>query len=123
MLRRPPELTRIATLFPYTTLFRPERVGRGDLTQQTRNTGSDELGRLGQFLNAMVGGLGQLARQSRDATGQLNAATSERQASARQPAASTSEQRSEEHTSELQSLMRISYAVFCSKKKQRNTTP
>src|SRR3546814_17903207 len=92
MLRRPPELTRIATLFPYTTLFRPERVGRGDLTQQTLNTGSCELGRLGQFLNAMVGGLGQLARQSRDATGQLNAATSERQASARQQAASTSEQ-------------------------------
>src|SRR3546814_3452977 len=69
-----------------------ERGGRGDLTQQTRNTGSDELGRLGQFLNAMVGGLGQLARQSRDATGQLNAATSELQASARQQAASTSEQ-------------------------------
>src|SRR3546814_324706 len=64
-----------------------ERVGRGDLTQQTRNTGSDELGRLGQFLNAMVGGLGQLARQSRDATGQLHAATSELQASDRQTAA------------------------------------
>lgn len=69
-----------------------ERVGRGDLTQKTTNTGVDELGRLGQYLNAMVDGLAEVARQSRAATGQLNSATAELQASSKQQAASTSEQ-------------------------------
>src|SRR3546814_7334113 len=93
MIRRPPRSTRTATLFPYTTLF--------------RSTGSSGVGvgvlkpllTVGSFDPigdcAMVSGSGKVARLAR----------------------------SEEHTSELQSLMRISYAVFCLKKKkhQRST--
>lgn len=69
-----------------------DRVGQGDLTQKTANTGRDEVGRLGQYLNDMVGGLAEAARQSRDATARLNSATAELQASAKQQASSTSEQ-------------------------------
>lgn len=69
-----------------------ERVGQGELTQKTANTGRDELGRLGQYLNDMVDGLAEMARQSRDAATRLNSATAELQASAKQQAASTSEQ-------------------------------
>src|SRR3546814_2976966 len=88
MIRRPPSSTRTDTLFPYTTLFR-SRVQRPDGRRGAR---SDDAGR-------DAGGhrlLEQLGRaRPRD-----------------EPA-----DRSEEHTSELQSLMRISYAVFCLKKK------
>src|SRR3546814_4907318 len=74
MIRRPPRSTRTDTLFPYTTLFRSQKFGHGDR--------SDEAEHADQQGNVEI-------------------------------------QRSEEHTSELQSLMRISYAVFCLKKKNR----
>src|SRR3546814_2181190 len=95
MIRRPPRSTRTDTLFPYTTLFRSARL-RGK-TARHKST----------FLPILTPG-------PRSAT------------DARLPIQSTSDNyddndfRSEEHTSELQSLMRISYAVFCLKKK--NTT-
>ncbi|WP_246179831.1 methyl-accepting chemotaxis protein [Microvirga thermotolerans] len=69
-----------------------ERVGRGDLAGQTAMTGKDEIGRLGATLNEMVEGLRQLARQSREATENLNAAAAEIRASTQEQAASVEEQ-------------------------------
>src|SRR3546814_3560627 len=92
MIRRPPRSTRTDTLFPYTTLFRSDPQGRR--------------GRQGPP------GLDRDAR-SHPEDGRKNRGRAEhRRAHAVAPFA-----RSEEHTSELQSLMRISYAVFCLKKK------
>jgi methyl-accepting chemotaxis protein len=69
-----------------------ERVGRGDLTGQTAATSKDEIGQLGSTLNAMVDGLKDLARQSREATENLNAATAEIRASTQEQAAGVEEQ-------------------------------
>lgn len=69
-----------------------ERVGRGDLTGQTAATSKDEIGQLGATLNAMVDGLKDLARQSREATENLNAATAEIRASTQEQAAGVEEQ-------------------------------
>src|SRR3546814_2638026 len=100
MIRRPPRSTRTYTLFPYTTLFRSER--RGGLRRRgakgLRQAAAGEARRrLGDRLCAQRGAAGQ--RRRHGAPGP----------------------RSEEHTSELQSLMRISYAVFCLKKKIKQT--
>src|SRR3546814_948573 len=112
MLRRPPRSTRTDTLFPYTTLFRSRRGGKPLLrdrlttvhelhvatarTLRTLNTGNTAFppGRETELVDAINGIISQhnkLGEMLKD--------------------------RSEEHTSELQSLMRISYAVFCLKKK------
>src|SRR3546814_969418 len=99
MIRRPPRSTRTDTLLPYTTLFRSEgpphgRRARGRLSRRGRDS-------------SPVGGgcspppRGFEARRPRPGSGRRGAL-----------------RRSEEHTSELQSLMRISYAVFCLKKKK-----
>src|SRR3546814_4359075 len=90
MIRRPPRSTRTDTLFPYTTLFRSRMIDDGLFTRFP----CDEVY---AFHNMPLLGKGK--------------------ASVR-PGATL--QRSEEHTSELQSLMRISYAVFCLKKKKRS---
>src|SRR3546814_10027662 len=93
MLRRPPRSTRTYTLFPYTTLFRSRRQGPDAfyLSQLTMFTGKDELAdptvRYGVARAIIIKAVAPLRT------------------------------RSEEHTSELQSLMRTSYAVFCLKKK------
>src|SRR3546814_2511358 len=90
MIRRPPRSTRTDTLFPYTTLF--------------RSIHPNVLVRVEEIKEA-------LARHFPDAVFQFDfAGAAELLALARV-------RRSEEHTSELQSLMRISYAVFCLKKK------
>src|SRR3546814_6211896 len=99
MIRRPPRSTRTDTLFPYTTLFRSGRqhsvtqvAGRGEGEHEQRTYPA----RLPEALGRpRRGGHGRELRRGR---------------------------RSEEHTSELQSLMRISYAVFCLKKKKQNKT-
>src|SRR3546814_15602477 len=90
MIRRPPRSTRTDTLFPYTTLFRSWRVG-------CRNQS-------GMTMRSLL--LRRLAR-CLDDRGKIERAVA-------------GGGRSEEHTSELQSLMRISYAVFCLKKKNQN---
>src|SRR3546814_3414590 len=90
MIRRPPRSTRTDTLFPYTTLFRSPRGRRGQR-----------------------GGLGDAGAA---ATGP-EAADSPHRLQLVEHAGDRGRERSEEHTSELQSLMRISYAVFCLKKK------
>src|SRR3546814_7620174 len=102
MIRRPPRSTRTDTLFPYTTLF---RSGTGASIAFAPLRQGDMLLRWlsGPFVYAAWPLLDpQIASQLPVAA-------------ARVPA-----QRSEEHTSELQSLMRISYAVFCLKKKKKN---
>src|SRR3546814_10126772 len=99
MIRRPPRSTRTDTLFPYTTLFRSEIL----LDQRAH------LLRLG-VIGVVITGR-QHIRADHDATLHLAA----------EPRAAGILVRSEEHTSELQSLMRISYAVFCLKKTKTNT--
>src|SRR3546814_7050363 len=104
MLRRPPRSTRTDTLFPYTTLFRSDTDQREVETELQQH---DEQGDRHQDLR-------QHQRQH-DQAGDARPAG--KAVAGQRPRA-----RSEEHTSELQSLMRISYAVFCLKKKRDNTT-
>src|SRR3546814_2342070 len=97
MIRRPPRSTRTDTLFPYTTLFRSVVLGQ--------LLGLLAVGKgLGTGVAAALAAIAARRRRARQA-GDLH-----RHADA---------DRSEEHTSELQSLMRISYAVFCLKKKNQ----
>src|SRR3546814_6503736 len=105
MLRPPPRSTRTDTLFPYTTLFRS-----GDVGGSAHHAHEVPRRRLREHdAGATAGGEGIDFRrlQRRPTVDQLGQRTREHP-------------RSEEHTSELQSLMRISYAVFCLKKKKRS---
>src|SRR3546814_2280197 len=112
MTRRPPRSTRTDTLFPYTTLFRSRVAERHGLGAPL---GSHHLDALRARERGSSG-------DDTDASGgeQLVDAGPQRAHGTVVPSARRCECRSEEHTSELQSLMRISYAVFCLKKK--NTT-
>src|SRR3546814_2388215 len=106
MILRPPRSTRTDTLFPYTTLFRSHHRA-----QPTRH-GASRRHRV-----AAPQRPAELARLWRRAgRGGENAERPQRQR--RSPRG----RRSEEHTSELQSLMRISYAVFCLKNKKKTVT-
>src|SRR3546814_2826354 len=96
MIRRPPRSTRTDTLFPYTTLCRSAVAIDTFINQKGPNQSDDESKKL-YCIYVAVG-------QKRSTVAQI----------VRQ----LEENRSEEHTSELQSLMRISYAVFCLKKKK-----
>src|SRR3546814_2627240 len=111
MIRRTPGSKRTDTLFPYPTLFRSARVG----SQHRRNLDAMGGGRLG--LCGDVGRAAALpfARHRQDPLGHAASRLQERE-EAEEPDPLV--RRSEEHTSELQSLMRISYAVFCLKKKK-----
>src|SRR3546814_4932342 len=97
MIRRPPRSTRTDTLFPYTTLFRSVARIEGEHPLVTLEAGT---------------GAQPHVERERDL----------RDAATFSPARcqTVDALRSEEHTSELQSLMRISYAVFCLKKKNKN---
>src|SRR3546814_1813084 len=118
MIRRPPRSTRTDTLFPYTTLFRSDAV-RQPFTGWGLMWTRDDVARIGGFLAA--GSQSQAIVHQ----GQLDAAL-QRDPADRGLAPLDGYRynngfwahRSEEHTSELQSLMRISYAVFCLKKKK-----
>src|SRR3546814_6871646 len=98
MLRRPPTSTRTDTLFPYTTLFRSVHalwtLRNNDFQLEGSSRQSGEAGD-----DYVVDIKTESGHHGTEARG-----------------------RSEEHTSELQSLMRISYAVFCLKKKKTQTT-
>src|SRR3546814_6285621 len=96
MIRRPPRSTRTDTLFPYTTLFR-SLIARPLLR------------RIAASSIVMPGAGAVQASKKRQAS----------DVSAARAAKAARRARSEEHTSELQSLMRISYAVFCLKKKNK----
>src|SRR3546814_4219776 len=95
MIRPPPRSTRTDTLFPYTTLFRSVDVNR-----------LREVFAIGHLRRTDVGFDLELAAHAIDDDVEVKFAHA-------------LDDRSEEHTSELQSLMRISYAVFCLKKKNR----
>src|SRR3546814_6353721 len=92
MIRRPPRSTRTDTLFPYTTLFRSR---------------------------PLLHPAPDARRQACPCAQQPGGLQPHRQFLARRGAPLHHRLRSEEHTSELQSLMRISYAVFCLKKKRQ----
>src|SRR3546814_1164352 len=91
MIRRPPRSTRTDTLFPYTTLFRSQRRSDGHPASTHPVSGDREKHEAEPRICV------PLQRDGNPAS------------------------RSEEHTSELQSLMRISYAVFCLKKKNKKS--
>src|SRR3546814_4947803 len=126
MIRRPPRSTRTDTLFPYTTLFRSaviiaeaylrEGNRRVKVANEGYTFGIEAFARARQFSVDDIPG-----RQRRD--GNLERwEGGERGGPSAPPGTSLGSGRSEEHTSELQSLMRISYAVFCLKKKKKHTT-
>src|SRR3546814_8414100 len=97
MLRRTPRSTRTDTLFPYTTLFRsrlPINLS-GGLKAKGHPVGATGVSMHVMIARQLLGEAGDMQLQRRPELG-----------------------RSEEHTSELQSLIRISYAVFCLKKKK-----
>src|SRR3546814_3676348 len=96
MIRRPPRSTRTDTLFPYTTLFRSAYLRRSPVRRILR---------LATVLTILFSTSVALA-EVRIASWNVR---------------HLGWDRSEEHTSELQSLMRISYAVFCLKKKKIST--
>src|SRR3546814_4136737 len=105
MIRRPPRSTRTDTLFPYTTLFRSSVDGDGggkfsELTISDRLPVMNFPNAKSVFANPAWYALSAHAIRHDDFLSR----------------------RSEEHTSELQSLMRISYAVFCLKKKKNTET-
>src|SRR3546814_4425618 len=105
MIRRPPRSTRTDTLFPYTTLFRSQRLVAAALDTAGCVPGG----------GAMADG-----QQPAHRLPTLLVLASSRIAFRRRAAASRL--RSEEHTSELRSLMRISYSVFCLKTKNTPNT-
>src|SRR3546814_5981385 len=111
MIRRPPRSTRTDTRFPYTTLFRS--IDRNDVIRLQERNHPLALA----FRHQHVVGAG--GEQVRDAAEIDAFAVDHAQAFQVDPVVFA---RSEEHTSELQSLMRISYAVFCLKKKKYKQT-
>src|SRR3546814_5077149 len=111
MIRRPPRSTRIDTLFPYTTLFRSPMA-----LCLARNVVEVDLGGKVETTLAL-----SLTDQPRPDEQWFRERVSDLRRDGT-PIRTIAEIRSEEHTSELQSLMRISYAVFCLKKKKKKST-
>src|SRR3546814_1606003 len=101
MIRRPPRSTRTDTLFPYTTLFRSIVYNSSSLAGQ---------------LAAVESGLAVAVLTQCSVPAHLEILGARHRLGPLEPMGS------EEHTSELQSLMRISYAVFCLKKKKKTNT-
>src|SRR3546814_7845575 len=100
MIRRPPRSTRTDTLFPYTTLFRSETA----TSMFTKSPGTSRPATPRTWSIEMVMATSLFLRRLENVE------------------SDSAWDRSEEHTSELQSLMRISYAVFCLKNKNNNYT-
>src|SRR3546814_21053786 len=123
MLRRPPRSTRTDTLFPYTPLFR-SIAHTGLLPEDAMDMALRELRRFATLLEVLgIRDIETVATAAvRDAAngGQFleeiaQIGLAPRLISGAEEARLSAQGRSEEHTSELQSLMRISYAVFCLK--------
>src|SRR3546814_4515691 len=106
MIRRPPRSTRTDTLFPYTTLFRSTNIPNKDFSTSLKNSTPKAISRIADIN-------GETKKKNRNKSQTL------RHVTAKPPKPKA---RSEEHTSELQSLMRISYAVFCLHKKTHSNT-
>src|SRR3546814_7317726 len=113
MIRRPPRSTRTDTLFPYTTLFRSRLKAEIEAISRAQgNRKREALTLISNRTKALLdkdlqehSDFGEVANVSFEFSGDWIAINGDR---------------SEEHTSELQSLMRISYAVFCLQKKNNN---
>src|SRR3546814_8366255 len=120
MIRRPPRSTRTDTLFPYTTLFRSREAKQPDEHEGGAGDEGEDAG-IGAGDHQHIADVAAMAQQA--------AVVADQMAEARRIAAfppvglrqdeGAGNERSEEHTSELQSLMRISYAVFCLKKNNK----
>src|SRR3546814_9434898 len=109
MIRRPPRSTRTDTLFPYTTLFRSSRLlKRPSKPRPTSRSMATTWNSWPPSNQMRARALIRLADPDRHDAHACGHDRTDRH------------MRSEEHTSELQSLMRISYAVFCLKKKKKN---
>src|SRR3546814_8854478 len=138
MIRRPPRSTRTDTLFPYTTLFRSVPAGATEVAFQLLDDLAVAAHRAVQALQVAVDDEHQVVQalaagdgNRAQALGLVGLAVAEEapdlavglghQAAAFQVIEVARLVRSEAHTSELQSLMRISYAVFCLQKKTRIT--
>src|SRR3546814_6913634 len=145
MIRRPPRSTRTDTLFPYTTLCRSPAANASRAGAECRACGAGSAGERRRNRAQPTGALGNIARGAADRERRLDGRSSMtathrlkgmgwflacvigalgfylislQVATERNKLEDMSREiRSEEHTSELQSLMRISYAVFCLKKK------
>src|SRR3546814_1170707 len=104
MVRRPPTSTRTDTLFPYTTLFRSDRRRAKFADRRGKPPGNHLISALIDLVQRRFAGEPSCQRRGRTRSMLCCG------------------ERSEEHTSELQSLMRISYAVFCLKKKTKKQT-
>src|SRR3546814_9184591 len=113
MIRLPPRSTRTDTLFPYTTLFRSHRITSPWKWRHLKSVivpsvqSPPSMLKLHDFCNRA-----RMVADRRLDLGRDGATAHHREGIGLG-------QRSEEHTSELQSLMRISYAVFCLKKKKK----
>src|SRR3546814_7162711 len=115
MIRRPPISTRTDTLFPYTTRFRSGEIARLAWDDRPRDQDrayiqkqrgqSMPLPQIERRVIPRMGGADYLGPEMRGRNLRMKF---------------MDQGRSEEHTSELQSLMRISYAVFCLQKKTKN---
>src|SRR3546814_9761884 len=126
MIRRPPRSTRTDTLFPYTTLFRSvtfdKAVGIKTTYIPFTGTSATTAALLGKQVKAQWS-FTTVGVEQQDNVRMLGVAMEERHPLF--PDVPTFKEkgiRSEEHTSELQSLMRISYAVFCLNKKQNTNS-
>src|SRR3546814_8902493 len=113
MLRRPPRSKRTAQLLPYATLFRSDAsVSRRAAASKTRSRSPGSVSiTMRSAVSRSASGMGT---DRADGSGEFAAARDAL-------AAAVVDHRSEEHTSELQSLLRSSYAVFCLKKKIQST--
>src|SRR3546814_8869804 len=111
MIRRPPRSTRTDTLFPYTTLFRSMASSAYRRRAELFIFAASAVHRLVACQRFHLAVRRLVWRKPSTGRLRLHSATVSAQAEC-------SRSRSEEHTSELQSLMRISYAVFCLKKKR-----
>src|SRR3546814_3414864 len=103
MIRRPPRSTRTDTLFPYTTLFRSTNNELLEIDRQLQAANRKYIDNNFDPLDKRL--VDSLQRRRNEVASSVPG--------------SVGNGRSEEHTSELQSLMRISYAVFCLKKKKK----
>src|SRR3546814_14225144 len=132
MIRLPPRSTRTDTLFPYTTLFRSDhdlaglrpaergdqRHGQDQQRQQRAQARDQQLAAGAEGQHDLVGLREQPREQVLERLRRSEHACLPARSIPWAPRGATG--RSEEHTSELQSLMRISYAVFCLNKQKTN---